>query len=46
MNYLIKRKFNYKSNLAYYEIAEFMIKYINPNSIIVCIGTDKCVTKI
>lgn len=43
MNYLIKRKFNYKSNLAYYEIAEFMIKYINPNSIIVCIGTDKCV---
>ena len=40
---MIKRKFNYKSNLAYYEIAEFMIKYINPNSIIVCIGTDKCV---
>ena len=40
---MIKRKFNYKSNLAYYEIAEFMRRYINSNSIIVCIGTDKCV---
>lgn len=40
---MIKRKFNYKSNLAYYQIAEFMKKYINSNTIVVCIGTDKCI---
>lgn len=40
---MIKRKINYKSNLAYYEIAEFIRKYITSDTIIVCIGTDKCV---
>ena len=41
--YLIKRKINSKSDLAYYEVAEFMSEYINSNTIIVCIGTDKCI---
>lgn len=40
---MIKRKINYKSNLAYYEIADFIRKYLTDNSVIVCIGTDKCV---
>lgn len=38
-----KRKINYKSDLAYYEIASFIKDYINPHTIIVCIGTDKCI---
>lgn len=40
---LLKRKVNYKVNLAYYDIADFIEKYITYNSIIVCIGTDKCI---
>lgn len=39
----MKRKVNYKSSLSYYEIAEFIRKYITTDSIIVCIGTDKCI---
>ena len=38
-----KRKVNYKSDLAYYEIANFIKDYINKKTIIVCIGTDKCI---
>lgn len=38
-----KRKVNYKSKLAYYEIANFIKNYIDKNTIIVCIGTDKCI---
>ncbi|CUO51381.1 spore protease YyaC [Clostridium sp. NSJ-49] len=39
----MKRKVNYKSNLSYYEIAEFIRKYITSETVIVCIGTDKCI---
>jgi putative sporulation protein YyaC len=33
----------YKNPLAYYEIAHFLKDYINSNTIIVCIGTDRCI---
>jgi putative sporulation protein YyaC len=39
----LKKKVNYKTKLAYYEIAEFIKKYITTNTIIICIGTDKCI---
>lgn len=39
----MKKKVNYKTKLAYYEIAEFIKKYITTNTIIICIGTDKCI---
>lgn len=38
-----KLKINYNSNSASIEIAEFLKKYIEPQTIIVCIGTDKCI---
>ncbi|GIM29688.1 spore protease YyaC [Clostridium polyendosporum] len=38
-----KIKVNYKSTLAYYEIAYFLKDYMNKNLVIVCIGTDKCI---
>lgn len=38
-----KIKVNYKSSLAYYEIAYFLKNYVKENTIIVCIGTDKCI---
>lgn len=38
-----KIKVNYKSPLAYYEIAYFLKSYINDKTIIICIGTDKCI---
>ncbi|MBC2579838.1 spore protease YyaC [Clostridium sp. DJ247] len=34
---------NYKNSLSYYEIAYFLKDYINKDSIIVCIGTDRCI---
>ena len=40
---MVKRKINYESNLAYYEIADFMRNHINKDSVIICIGTDKCI---
>lgn len=40
---LDKLKVNHKSTLAYYEIANFLKHYINKDTIIVCIGTDKCI---
>lgn len=38
-----KIKVNYKENMAYYEIAYFLKDYIDENTVIVCIGTDKCI---
>ncbi|MGL5378645.1 spore protease YyaC [Clostridium sp.] len=38
-----KLKTYYKSSLAYYEIANFMKDYLNSSTVIVCIGTDKCI---
>ncbi len=38
-----KIKTHYKTSLAYYEIAYFIKKYINSETIIICIGTDKCI---
>ncbi|MEG1287307.1 MAG: spore protease YyaC [Clostridium sp.] len=40
---MVKRKFNYKSSLAYYNIAIFIKDYISENTVIICIGTDKCI---
>lgn len=40
---MVKKKFNYKSSLAYYDIAVFIKDYISDNTVIVCIGTDKCI---
>lgn len=34
---------NYKDNLAYYSIANFIKDYINENTVIVCIGSDRCI---
>ena len=38
-----KRKVYYQSETSPLEIGEFMKNYINKNTVIVCIGTDKCV---
>lgn len=38
-----KVKTFYKNSMAYYEIAYFLKDYINDNTIIVCIGTDRCI---
>lgn len=38
-----KIKINYKNSLAYYKLAYFLKNYIDKNSIIVCIGTDRCI---
>ncbi|MBC2580234.1 spore protease YyaC [Clostridium sp. DJ247] len=43
MNKLTKVRVNYKNPLAYYEIACFLKYYINKDSVIVCIGTDRYV---
>lgn len=40
---MVKRKINYKSALSYYEIAEGIKDFIKDNTVIVCIGTDKCI---
>ena len=36
-------KTNFKNPLAYYEMACFLKDYINKDTIIVCIGTDRCI---
>lgn len=41
VNTLNKVKSNHKSKLAYYKLACFLKDYINENTVIVCIGTDK-----
>lgn len=38
-----KIKVNYNSPLCYYSIANFLKDYITDDTIIVCIGTDKCI---
>lgn len=38
-----KLKINYNLNSASLDIAEFLKKYIKSQTIIVCIGTDKCI---
>lgn len=40
---MIKRKTHYKSPLAYYKIGEAARDFIKDNTIIICIGTDKCI---
>jgi len=40
---LNKVKIHYKDELAYYELAYFIKDYIDKNTIIVCIGTDRCI---
>lgn len=36
-------KADFKKPLSYYEIAYFLKDYINKDTIIVCIGTDRCI---
>ena len=38
-----KVKTHYKNPLAYYEIANFLKDYMDENTVIVCIGTDRCI---
>lgn len=33
----------YNAPLSYYKVSNFLKRYINDNSIIVCIGTDRCI---
>ena len=40
---MIKRKINYKSALAYYEIGEGLKDFVRDDTVIICIGTDKCI---
>ena len=34
---------HYKKPLAYYELAQFLVNYFDENTLIICIGTDKCI---
>ncbi|KEI00293.1 spore protease YyaC [Clostridium botulinum] len=38
-----KVRVHYDDNLSYYDIAYFLKDYINEDTIIVCIGTDRCI---
>lgn len=38
-----KVKVNYKDSLAYYKLAYFLKDYIQDNTLIICIGTDRCI---
>lgn len=38
-----KVKVHYKDALAYYETAFFLKDYMDENTIIICIGTDRCI---
>ncbi|WP_238885827.1 spore protease YyaC [Clostridium sp. YIM B02551] len=38
-----KVKVSYKDPMSYYELAYFLKDYINNETIIICIGTDKCI---
>ncbi len=40
---MINKRIHYKAFLAYYEIGESLKDIINEDTIIVCIGTDKCI---
>lgn len=43
MHDLNKIKVNYKYPLAYYNLSVFLKNYINESTIIMCIGTDRCI---
>lgn len=36
-------KVSYNDSLSYYKIAYYLKDYINKNTIIICIGTDRCI---
>ena len=38
-----KIKANFQKELAYVELAQFLKDYIDDNTIIICIGTDRCI---
>ncbi|OPJ63437.1 spore protease YyaC [Clostridium oryzae] len=38
-----KVKVHYKDSLAYYELAFFLKQHLDKDSVIVCIGTDRCI---
>ncbi|MCB2354813.1 spore protease YyaC [Clostridium estertheticum] len=38
-----KAKTHYKDPLAYYTISNFLKDYIDKNTLVVCIGTDRCI---
>lgn len=40
---MAKLKVNYDSPLAYQEISNGIINYISSSTVIICIGTDKCI---
>ena len=40
---MVKRKVDYNSSLAYYEIGEGIKEFVNNDTVIICIGTDKCI---
>ena len=40
---LTKVKVNYNNSLSYYEVAHFLKNYIDKDTIIICIGTDRCI---
>jgi putative sporulation protein YyaC len=40
---LNKLKVHYNENRSYYKVAYFLKDYIDSNSIIICIGTDRCI---
>lgn len=40
---MIRKKVNYNSPFAYYEIANSLLNYIKDDTVIICIGTDKCI---
>ena len=40
---MIRRKVNYNSPFAYYEIANSLLNYIKDDTVIICIGSDKCI---
>ncbi|MBU5590330.1 spore protease YyaC [Clostridium sp. MSJ-4] len=38
-----KSKIHYKNKMAIYELSYFMKDYIDKDSVIICIGTDRCI---
>ncbi len=38
-----KVKIHYKDSLGYYTLSNFLKDELNANTIIVCIGTDRCI---
>lgn len=40
---LNKVKVNYKGTMSYYELAYFLKDFITKKTVIICIGTDKCI---